>query len=103
MPRECPPAFRIESAPAELIQPSECPFDYPAPALQPTAMLGVAFRKKGDECVGHAGLAGLTPRHSHGRPLRCQDDGAVVPASPLQAWDSIQRACCESLRLAPVS
>jgi hypothetical protein len=34
---------------AKLIQPSESPFDYPAPVPEPAAMLGVAFRRKRDD------------------------------------------------------
>jgi hypothetical protein len=41
--------FVLNPQPPELIQPSESPFDYPAPAPEPAAMLGVAFRKKRDD------------------------------------------------------
>ena len=40
------PFLIANSQAAELIQPSECPLHYPAPSPQPTAMFGVALRKK---------------------------------------------------------
>ncbi len=33
-------------------------------------------------CGGHGDLAGLTPRHNHGRLTRSQDDSAVALARP---------------------
>ena len=43
------PLFVSNPQPPELIQPSESPFDYPAPAPPPAAVLGVAFRKQRDD------------------------------------------------------
>ncbi len=47
----------------------------------------------------------LTPRHNHGRPIRKQDDGAVVLALPASSgWHQRVRGLAASrLRLAPVS
>jgi hypothetical protein len=43
------PLFVSKPQLPELIQPSESPFDHPAPAPQPAAMLGVAFPKKRED------------------------------------------------------
>jgi len=43
------PLFVSNPQPPELIQPSEGPFDHPAPSPQSAAMLGVALRKKRDD------------------------------------------------------
>jgi hypothetical protein len=43
------PLFVSKPQLPELIQPNESPFDHPAPAPQPAAMLGAAFLKKRDD------------------------------------------------------
>jgi len=43
------PLFVANAQPPELIQPSEGPFDHPAPSPKPAAMLGVALCKKRDD------------------------------------------------------
>jgi hypothetical protein len=43
------PLFVAHPQSPELVQPSEGPFDHPAPSPQPAAMLGVALRKKRDD------------------------------------------------------
>lgn len=43
------PFLKADSQAAELIQPSECPFDDPSPSAQPAAMFGVALRKEGED------------------------------------------------------
>jgi len=81
----------------ELIQPNESPFDRPSPSPQSAAMLGVALRKKRDDASFAQNPAGLTQRHSHGRPLRNQDDGVVVLALPASlGWHQPVRALAAS-------
>jgi hypothetical protein len=43
------PLLVAHTQPPELVQPSEGPFNYPAPSPQSAAMLGVALRKKRDD------------------------------------------------------
>jgi hypothetical protein len=97
--------FVAEPQSPELIQPGEGPFDDPSPSAQSAAMLGVAFRKKRDDASVTQTLPDLTPRHNHGRPNSQSGRWRGRPRSPckLGIASTSARACCESLRLAPVS
>jgi len=66
MPRECLPAFRSAPAAPELIQPSEGPFDHPAPSPSVRCHIRCCASRAEAQCGGHADLAGLTQHHNHG-------------------------------------
>ncbi len=78
MPRECPPAFRSARAVAGTDSAKRRSVRVPI-AIAPVRCHGrcCASQEKG-RCGGRADLARLTQRHNHGRPIRNQDDGAVV-------------------------
>jgi hypothetical protein len=55
-----------------------------------------ASQEKG-QCGGHADLGGLPRRHSPCRPMRNQDDGAVLPALPaMMEWHQPARGLAAS-------
>jgi hypothetical protein len=92
MPRECPPAFRIEPAAAETDSAKRRSVRLPI-AIAPARyhVRCCASQEKG-RCGGRADLAGLTPRRNHGRPVRTMP--WMSPLS-LQAWDGVNQ--CERL------
>ena len=49
MPHECPACFSYRTRSAGTDSAKRKSFDYPTPAPQPAAVLGVAFRKKRDD------------------------------------------------------
>ena len=97
MPRECPPAFRIEPAAAgtdSAKQKSVRPPIAIAPARYYVRCC--ASQEKG-RCGGRADLAGLTPGRNHGRPICSQDDAVDVPALPASlGWHQPVRALAVS-------
>jgi hypothetical protein len=93
MPRECPPAFRIEPAATGTDSAKRRSVRLPI-AIAPARyhVRCCASREKG-RCGGRANLAGLTPRRNHGRPIRSQDDAVDVPALPASlGWHQPVRA-----------
>ena len=88
------PLFVANSQAPELIQPSEGPFDHPAPSAQPTAMFGVALRKKRDDASVTQTLPDrlrvITTVAQHA--IRTM---AWTSSLSLQGWDGVNE--CESL------
>jgi hypothetical protein len=82
MPRECPPAFRSARAAAGTDLAKRRSVRLPI-AIAPVRCHVRCYASPAKaQCGGHADLAGLTQRHNHGRPIRCQDDAVGVPALP---------------------
>ena len=97
MPRECPPAFRIEPAAAGTDSAKRRSVRLPI-AIAPARyhVRCCASQEKG-RCGGRADLAGLTPRRNHGRPRNGQDNAADVPALPASlGWHQPVRALAGS-------
>ena len=88
------PLFVANPQPPELIQPSEGPFDYPAPSPQSAAMFGVALRKKRHDA---AGTQTLPDRLSVITTVAQYAVRTMARSSSLslQAWDGINQ--CEGL------
>ena len=88
------PPFVANAQPPELIQPSEGPFHDPSPSAQPTAMFGVALRKKRDDAPLTQTLADWLSVIT----TIAQYAVRMMPwASPfsLQAWNGVKK--CEGL------
>jgi len=82
MPRECPPVFRSAPAVAGTGSAKRRSVRPPSAIAPVRCRAQCCASPETGWCDCHADLAGWTPRHSHGRPIRSQDDGAVVPALP---------------------
>ena len=76
------PLFISDAQALKLIQPRERPFYHPSSLAQSTAVFSVTFCEARYDVVGNEELAGLPPRHNHGRLTRHQGGGADVLAFP---------------------
>jgi hypothetical protein len=88
------PLFVSNPQPPELIQPSEGPFDYPAPSPQSASVFGVALRERRHNAAGTQTL----PDRLNVIATVAQYAIRTMPwASPLslQAWDGVNQ--CEGL------
>jgi hypothetical protein len=88
------PLFVSNPQPSELIQPSEGPFDYPAPSPQSASVFGVALRERRHNAAGTQTL----PDRLNVIATVAQYAIRTMPwASPLslQAWDGVNQ--CEGL------
>jgi hypothetical protein len=83
-PRECRPASHSEPAGGEIDSATRSYVPRPiAIGLIHCHVRCYAGRAKA-QCAEHGDLAGLPPRHNHGRLPRNQDDGAGVLACPVR-------------------
>jgi len=84
------PLFVSNPQPPELIEPSEGPFDYPAPSPQSATVFGVALREPRDNAGGTQTL----PDRLSVIATVAQNTVRTMPwASPpsLQAWDGVNQ------------
>jgi hypothetical protein len=83
MPRGCQPAFHSERAASGTDSAKRKFFPRPS-AICPIRCHAQCFAWRAKaRCGGYADLAGLPPRHNHGRLTRNRDDGADVPVLPV--------------------
>jgi hypothetical protein len=78
----------------ELVQPSEGPFDHPAPSSQSAAMLGVALRKKRDDASVTQTLPDCISVITTVAQLAVRTMARSSSLS-LQSWDGVNQ--CEGL------
>src|ERR1035437_4773107 len=99
------PLFVANAQSSELIQPSERPLHDPAPSAHAPAMFGVSFRKRRDDASvtqtlpDRFGIITTVAQHAVRTMARTP---RAHPARSERHQPSVS-ACCESLRLAPVS
>jgi hypothetical protein len=99
------PLFIANAQAAKLIKPREGFAPLPTAILLAHCHVQCFAWRARTRCGGYVALAGSLRRHNHGRPTQNQDDGRGRPRSPCKDGmaSTNARACCESLRFAPVS
>jgi hypothetical protein len=97
MPRECGPAFRSALAVAGTDSTRRRSVRPPSATAPVRCHVRCCASRAKARCGGHADLAGLTPRHSHGHLTRNQDDAVGVPALPASlGWHQLVRGLVAS-------